>query len=248
MNSLHGKGIVITRPEAQSQALALLIRAAHGIPILFPLLEITPLDDYYQCDVVLASLAHQDGVIFISTNAVRYAMPRIRRLFGEHLPAVQWFAMGAASAEALHEYGIVQVHIPCTGTDSEALLNLPVLQSAQGKAFILVRGVGGRALLADSLQQRGAKVQLAECYQRRNPQTDCALLSQLWQQGRLHAIVVTSSEAMRHLMALAGQCDWLRQVLICAAHPRIAREVDGYRIVVAQAMNDAAIVACLKAG
>ncbi|MEO7345127.1 MAG: uroporphyrinogen-III synthase, partial [Methylotenera sp.] len=103
---------------------------------------------------------------------------------------------------------------------------------------------------ADTLKARGAQVTFAECYQRINPQTDCLLLEHLWQNKQCHAIVVTSSEAMRHLLEMTnnGSDDWIRHMQICVNHARIAEEarVIGLQVVIADAPGDEAMLACLQ--
>ena len=75
--SLSGIGIAITRPVDQAKKLAALITEAGGTPILFPLIEITPLNDYSQFESVISSITDYDWAIFISSNAVQNGMPRL---------------------------------------------------------------------------------------------------------------------------------------------------------------------------
>ena len=77
-------------------------------------------------------------------------------------------------------------------------------------------------MLAETLKARGAQVTFAECYQRINPQTNFDLLEQLWADKKLHGIVVTSSEAMRYLLVLAGDADWFRNLTLFVNHARVA--------------------------
>ena len=51
--SLTGIGIAITRPIDQAKKLSALITEAGGTPILFPLIEIKPLNDYRQFEAVI---------------------------------------------------------------------------------------------------------------------------------------------------------------------------------------------------
>ena len=107
-----------------------------------------------------------------------------------------------------------------------------------------MRGVGGRDVLAETLKTRGAQVTFAECYQRINPQTNCDLLAQLWREKKLHGIVVTSSEALRHLLDLAGDDEWLGNVTLFVNHARIA-ELPlqlGLKVKVADALGDEAML------
>ncbi|WP_275576186.1 uroporphyrinogen-III synthase [Aquitalea magnusonii] len=67
---------------------------------------------------------------------------------------------------------------PTAGSDSEALLALPQLADVAGQHWLIVRGQGGRALLADTLCARGAQVSLAEVYQRVDGRPDWRLLDE----------------------------------------------------------------------
>ena len=217
---LNGFGIAITRPFDQANKLAGLITEAGGTLILFPLIEITPLDDYSQFEAVIREINSYDWAIFISSNAVQNGIPR---LIKQGVPSnLQFASIGPTTANALTEFGIANVLSPKDRFDSESLLALPELQAMNGKKVMIFRGVGGREILAETLKSRGAQVTFSECYQRENPQINCDLLAQLWAENKLHGIVVTSSEAMRHLLDLAGDADWLRNVTLFVNHARIA--------------------------
>ena len=218
--SLSGIGIAITRPVDQAKKLAALITEAGGTPILFPLIEITPLNDYSQFESVISSITDYDWAIFISSNAVQNGMPRLVKRGIP--PTLKFAAIGSVTASELQSFGAKLVLTPKDRFDSESLLALPEMNNVVGKKILLVRGVGGRDVLAETLKERGAQVTFAECYQRINPQTNCDLLAQLYSEKKLHGIVVTSSEAMRHLLDMAGDADWLRNVPLFVNHARIA--------------------------
>ena len=246
---LHGRGVAVTRPAAQADRLANLIAANGGDPILFPLLAIAPLADYHAFEQKLAALAHADWAIFISSNAVQQALPRLLDRLGAIPDHLRFAAVGPSTAAALGRFGISDVLAPASGFDSEALLALPELQQVAGRRFVIFRGVGGRETLAATLRQRGALVDYAECYRRVNPQRDAGVLAALWQNKALHAIVVTSSEAMRHLLKLGddGQAPWLRGVTLCVSHARIAelpRRL-GLQVAVAPMPGDDSLLQCL---
>ncbi len=240
---LQNRGIAITRPVDQAKKLAALITEAGGTPILFPLIEITELSDYSQFETVIKDIAEYDWAIFISSNAVQNGMPRLLKL---GIPSnLQFAAIGPVTAGELKAFGAEKVLIPKDKFDSESLLALPELNKVDGKKILLVRGVGGRDVLAETLRQRGAQVTFAECYRRINPQTNCDLLTQLYSKNRLHGIVITSSEAMRHLLDLTGDSEWLKNITLFVNHARIA-EVPlqlGLKVAVASAPGDEAMLA-----
>jgi len=244
--ALSGQTIVITRPVDQAKKLASLITQAGGEPVLFPLIAISPLNDYRQFDAVISELNQYDWAIFISSNAVQNGMPRMVKLGIP--PTLKFAAIGPVTAQELQQFGVKEVLIPEGRFDSESLLLLPDMHAIKGKKVMIVRGIGGREVLADTLKVRGAQVTFAECYQRVNPQTDCQYLTTLWAQKKLHGIVVTSSEAMRHLLDLAGNESWLKHITIYVNHTRIAEQALAMdlNLRVAEAPGDEAMLQALK--
>ena len=240
---LQNIGIAITRPIDQAKKLAKLIEQAGGAPILFPLIEITPLNDYSQFERVMSEIGNYDWAIFISSNAVQNAMPRLVKL---GIPSnLQFAAIGPVTAKELQNFGVEEVLTPKERFDSESLLTLPEMTNVAGKKIMIIRGVGGRDVLAETLKARGAQVTFAESYQRINPQTDCDLLAQLYAENKLHGIVVTSSEAMRHLLDLTDNADWLKHVTLFVNHARIAELPIqlGLKVHIAGAAGDEAMLA-----
>ena len=244
--TLAGLGIAITRPIDQAKKLSALITEAGGTPISFPLIAITPLKDYSQFEAVINEIETYDWAIFISSNAVQNGMPRLVNASAQK--NLNFAAIGPVTATELESFGIKHVLIPNGRFDSESLLTLPEMTDVTGKKILIFRGVGGRDVLAETLKARGAQVTFAECYQRINPQTNCDLLANLYHEKKLHDIVVTSSEVMRHLLDLAGDADWLRNVTLCVNHARIAGLPLqlGLKVLVADAPGDEAMLALLQ--
>ena len=245
---LAGISIAITRPIDQAKKLSVLIEQAGGTLILFPLIEIMPLSDYSQFEAVISDIKDYDWAIFISSNAVQNGMPR---LIKQGIPSkLKFAAIGPVTASELQSFGVKDVLIPKDRFDSESLLALPEMMDVKNKKVMIVRGVGGRDVLAETLKKRGGTVTFAECYQRINPQTDCNLLAQHYAEKKLHGIIVTSSEAMRHLLDLTGDADWLKHITLFVNHARIA-ELPlqmGLKVMVADAPGDAAMLKSITSG
>ena len=254
---LTGIGIAITRPIDQAKKLAKLIEDAGGTPVLFPLIEITPLNDYGQFEAVISDIRDYEWAIFISSNAVQNSMPRLLKagianesIFGN----LKFAAIGPVTASELRSFGVKDVLTPLSHVqdgdeskvrfDSESLLALPEMTNVFSKKILIVRGVGGRDVLAETLKAHGAQVTFAECYQRINPQTNCDLLAQLYAEKKLHGIVVTSSEAMRYLLDLAGDSEWLKHMTLFVNHARIAELplLMGLKVVVADTLGDETMI------
>ena len=247
---LAGKTIVVTRPRAQAAPLAEAIAAAGGTPLIFPLLEISPASDPQPLSAVVERLADYRIAIFISPNAVDYAVPAIleRGLWPTTLlPA----AVGPGTVKALAAHGVMGCLAPSERFDSEALLALPPLVAVNGKKVLIFRGDGGRELLADTLRERGAQVDCITCYQRSGPASDLAPLLAAWRAGRLDALTVSSSEALRHLLAAldAEGRAFLQNTPVFVPHQRIAENARalGLHAIVLTGPADSGIVSGLLA-
>ncbi len=245
-HALAGRTVLVTRPAHQAAALAQAIQAEGGEALLFPALviEAMPADELA---VSLAQLKGADIAIFISPNAAQFGMAAIRP--AGSLPAsVSVFAVGPGTERALQQQGVSGVVTPA-GQDSEALLALPQLADVAGKRVVIVRGVGGRALLADTLAARGAQVGFMECYRRVRPQADAAPLLARWATGRIDAVTVTSAETLHNLAALLGEpgIPLLSNTPLFAPHEKIAEAARRFGIahVIATPGGDAGLVAGL---
>lgn len=222
---LAGRTIVVTRPQAQATVLAEGIAAAGGSALIFPLLEILPAADPAPLLDAADRLAEYRLAIFISPNAVEYALPVLLALRAWPsclLPA----AVGQGTVRALEAHGVGGCIAPTERFDSEALLELPELAAEQvaGRSVAIFRGDGGRELLADTLRQRGAKVDCIPCYRRRGPSQEATALLDAWRADRLDGLTVSSSEGLHYLINLLDGAGLvcLKRTPVFVPHARIA--------------------------
>ncbi|NTV96949.1 MAG: uroporphyrinogen-III synthase, partial [Thiobacillus sp.] len=243
------RAILVTRPAEQAEGLAASIAGLGGRAILFPTLAIAAPADPVALAHAIGALAGYDYAIFISPTSVDRAWPEILERHGgwPHGPVPA--AVGRATARALAKYGVRHVLVAEDGADSESLLALDAFAEPAGKRILIVRGEGGRELLADSLRARGARVDYAECYRRVRPEADAAPLLALWREGGIAAVTVTSREVFANLADLLGAAgaDLLRATPLFAPHPRIAEAARQWGVaeVVATAPGDAGLVSGL---
>ena len=200
---LGGLGVLVTRPAGQAEALCALIRAAGGNPIPFPTLEIAPVADPGPARDLLAQT--WDLMVFVSRNAVELALDLIARTPGAGAwPEVRLLAaVGRATAAALEAAGRAPDLVPAERFDSEALLALPALAGIAGAQVLIVRGEGGRALMGEVLQERGAAVHYAEVYRRVCPQANPGELLRRWS-SEVHLLTATSDEVLLNLHRILG--------------------------------------------
>lgn len=193
---LRGVGVLVTRPPQQSAELTTAIEAAGGRSIAFPVIEILP-RSATAIDEDRAGLQTPDIVIYVSRNAVEHGLA--------WNPDGAVAAVGPSTAAALESSGRVVDIVPAAGFDSESLLAEPAMNDVAGKTVRIVRGNGGRELLADTLRERGANVEYLAVYERRLPQHPDAKLDDLtrrWQSGDIDVVTVMSVESLRNLLAL----------------------------------------------
>lgn len=195
-DALAGRGVLITRPEAQAGELAAAVKTHGGKPILFPVMEIEP---RHPDDV--AADAHRlespDICIFVSANAVKYGLP--------YAADSVICAIGPATAAAIAESGYPKVIRAASGFDSEHLLAELQSRDVDGQTVRIVRGEGGREMLAETLRARGARVDYLEVYARRRPHYSAGQIEQLQKQladGDIHFVTAMSVESLRNLLEL----------------------------------------------
>ncbi|TAK63569.1 uroporphyrinogen-III synthase [Methylobacter sp.] len=212
---LNGLHILVTRPEHQADNLSHLIEEQGGIAVRFPTLEIASRDNACEIKATLANLDKFQWVIFISANAVNFALKansgKIARIIIPPAPPLQkggrggFAAVGQATAQAMKVAGLPVDLVPENGYNSEALLAMPQLQQVEGQNCLIIRGEGGREQLATTLRSRGAEVDYLEVYKRITPRIDNSPVVQLLAQRRLDAITVTSAEALQNLSAMLDE-------------------------------------------
>ncbi|MDP3539224.1 MAG: uroporphyrinogen-III synthase [Azonexus sp.] len=249
---LAGRSIVVTRPLAQARPLADAILAAGGTPLIFPLLEIFPATDPQPLLAAVAELSDYALAVFISPNAVDYALPNILAAGAwpkDLLPA----AVGQGTVRALAAHGVSGCIAPTERFDSETLLALPELaaERVSGKRIAIFRGDGGRELLADTLRERGAVVDCITCYRRSAPSGGADQLLNAWRAEHLDALTVSSSEGLRYLLDLldAEGRTFLQKTPVFVPHVRIAENARalGLSNIILSDAADAGIMAALLA-
>ena len=195
---LTGLTILVTRPAHQAEPLCRLIEAAGGIPLRLPAITIHDNSDDPAFQRRLSHLSDYQIAIFISPNAVSFGLDAIERS-GGMVDSLLLATVGKGSARALQRrLGRTPDLVPQGSFDSEALLQLDPLQHINGKRILIIRGVGGREHLAETLRQRKAQVDYAEVYRRESPApTD----DSEWL-DKTDIITLTSSEAARNLVTM----------------------------------------------
>lgn len=242
---LLNRSVLVTRPAHQSAALCRLIETAGGIPLRLPALLIAPPEDPALARRRLRQLAGYGMAVFISRNAVDQAL---ELLHPAPLPAIRLLAVGQATADALRARGYAVALTPDREFSSEGLLALPDLQNITGERIAIIRGTGGRELLAETLRGRGATVEYIETYRRIRPPAAAELQETLGRAGS-DLVLATSNQILESLLEMSGDARDLlirRPLVVLSARTRDAALAAGFtRVYIAPRSDDNGILAAL---
>lgn len=202
MNSLHGLRVLNTRPLKQSEALTQAIQAAGGISISLPALSIEPTTTDWIASMPALTSTHQ--AIFVSSNAVDYFFDALKAAHIIWPTNICVTAIGSATAQALVKHGITVDHLPVIA-DSEHLLALDTFQSIKNQIIMLIKGCGGRQLIAEEIINRGAQLTSLMVYRSVCPEEKPEFTNSVWQDDAVDIILITSQQAMQHLFTLFAE-------------------------------------------
>lgn len=219
--------VLVTRPDGQQQTLVRSLSEAGFAVSHQSALCIEPLEITAAGRNLLLNLDQYHAVFFVSTNAARLALQALDALWPQWPVGVHWLAVGPATAEVLASAGMA-AELPRTGFDSEALLELDCLRDLPGKRVLICRGEGGRELVAETLQRRGAEVDVLPLYRR------VCNSGFVWPAEPVDAVLVTSLQGWQ---CIAGHVPPSCRVVV--ASERIAETIAGrHRVTVAASARD----------
>ena len=221
---LQNVTVLVTRPAGQNENLCASINDLGGNAIALPTIVIEPVIPANES--ALADV--YDWIIFTSANAVKYGLPRISRNERTRIAAI-----GRATATALDAHDLTPDALPETGASSETLLKHPAFDHVSDQSVLLVKGVGGREVLANALRTRGAQVTELEVYRRSVPAINARVIDEIegrWATDGIDVVTLTSVETLQNLFAMLteGGRRHLRSTVFATVSERIvarAREL-----------------------
>lgn len=210
MARASARTVLLTRSSGRADDLAERLRA-----LQIPVRQLALIELEAQTLPEPATAQRPDLLIFVSPAAAEFGVPQLPTAWR----ALPRLAVGRATADALALQGWRDTPCPVQ-ENSEGLLAMAALHAPIGQYIAIVRGDGGRDLLRDSLQQRGATVNYLEVYRKRSVNAELIRqLRQLAQQPLL--VVLTSGEALARLCAIIP-AETVQQLTLVVASPRIA--------------------------
>ena len=236
--------VVLTRPEGDNSRLESTLAAQGYDTYIQPLLRIASLPESELPDP--PDLTGDDLCIFISANAARMGLPTLMGGMVEN--GIVSFAVGPRTANVLEVEGL-PVIVP-EQMDSEGLLALPELSEVQGRRVVIVKGEGGREVLARELEAKGALVEEYICYRRESALVDSDTFCASLLDYKKIIFQANSGQTLAALTTVLEQCEGASCLQQCVIVPsqRVAddaRNLGWQRVAVADNASDEAFLAAL---
>lgn len=241
----------VTRPSKQAEVTSQKLRALGVQPWCQPVMEIrpiTPLGPISRQQVMDLNL--YQFAIFVSQNAVQYGCDLIEQFWPQVPLGVTFVAVGSATADALAGRGLL-AEAPTAAMDSEGVLALASLQQVEQQRVIIFKGEAGRTTLAETLAERGARVDNCELYARSHCTAAVAALRDgnfgLELNDTTLAYSGHSVELIHQTLLAARRTELLKQPLVVPGKrvAAVAGELGFEQVRTAQNATDQAMLAAL---
>ena len=235
--------VVLTRPQADSERLSEALQNEGFQTRVMPIITIEAIPTAEQ---VPAPSVNDDALcIFISANAVRFGLPQMGSALARDSDLTV-IAVGNKTRDTLAAEGI-QAQVPVRA-DSEGLLAMPALSAPDSRDVVIVKGEGGRELLASELTGRGARVTEWACYRRCWPEVDVSGLIEISAGLIFQASSGEMVSRLSELLAGGGQADLFQSSIIVPSDrvARLATEIGWGQVIRAEDASDDAFIRALK--
>ena len=218
--------VLLTRAGSENAPLAPALEAVGFEVAICPLMQIQALESRPEAQTAISPLDHYQAVVVTSKHAARLFRERVEDRWPQWPVGIHWLALGTGTADILADAGLT-VTVPDRGHRSEDLLALPLWQSQP--FTLLVKGEGGRDLIAPTLRAAGCRVDTLAVYRRVFPEYDRARLAALLCDWRPEVIVLLSAETLRHFLHLSENVMYSRRdVRFLVPSDRVAAEAGGH--------------------
>ncbi len=149
---LFGRRVLVTRPKHQAGSMVRQLEKLGAVPFTLPTLQIREPADLAPLDAVISKLNTYHWVVFSSANGVAGLLKRLHTLEydARRFGSCKIAAVGARTAAALREHGLVADIVPSDAFIAESLAE-DLKSHVANQRILLVRANRGRDHLATEL-------------------------------------------------------------------------------------------------
>lgn len=223
-------GVLLIRPHDQAAPLKDAL-TEHGYQVFHEaVIETRPValdDEQWQ-----RYAKQYDGIVVVSPAAVGFFADQ---LASQHKswPQGTYYCVGHASAESLAPLTGQPVIYPAPAYTADALIELDGLQNIAGQNWLFLTGRDGRPLIAETLIERGAHLEIFEVYERVPLHPDFRGPLSLWSE-QVGVIIITSQQQVElfwtAINAIAGAQIWLHSCTWIVSSARLKNTLLSYGI------------------
>ena len=205
MKPLFGRGIVITRPEAQAEGFGEMLRAAGARVILFPVIRVAPPETWEKLDEALGRIEEYRWIIFTSANGVAFFFRRLREIGRDlrDLKGIRIAAIGPATAASVEALGI-RVDLVPEEFVSEGVVKAFAGKELRGGRVLLPRAAEARDVIPEGLAALGARCDIATTYRTIRSDRSASELEPLFADGKVDVVSFTSPSTVKNFLGIMG--------------------------------------------
>ncbi len=203
---LFGKGIVITRPEVQSEEFAALLRDEGARVVSFPTIRIVQPEDYGDLDQAITNIEKYQWIVFTSANGVRSFFERFCKLRNDirDLKGIQICTIGPATRARVEEYNIRVDMVPQEYV-SDAVVEAFRDMDIAAANILLPRAEIAGDTIPNGLSGLGAQVDVATAYRTVSSGEDGEVIKELMDSGKIDVITFTSPSTVINFIDIIGK-------------------------------------------
>lgn len=203
---LFGKGVVITRPEAQAEEFAALLQLQGARVIHFSTIRVVPPESYDDLDRAVGELSRYQWIIFTSANGVTFFLNRLRELGKDirDLKGLRICTIGPATAAKIRSLGI-RVDLVPDAFISEGVVSAFSEIDIKGSRILLPRAETARDIIPEGLAKLGATVDVVTAYRTVTSGKNRSELEPLINEGKVDVITFTSPSTVTNFMETMGR-------------------------------------------
>lgn len=212
--------ILICRPQEQAQKLANIMQTHDFEPIVFPTVEIQPIDVNQKFIPLLKLSIQQANIILIQSPSVLTYLDSASLAL---LAASQViYAMGAGTEEALQAKNISSCWVAHHGAASEQILSTPPISTLPVNSnILLLTGEGGRSVLQPELTDKGFVCERINTYKRAMPTYSQQQINKILDKAP-EIILVTSVDILKNLLIIfKDNLNAIKNLPLLVISPRI---------------------------